>query len=279
MNALPEAPEVALSNGSLGATMPLGHPDGELVVLDRIRHAVLSGREASSPPVSVVIADCQALVRAGVRALLERHEHLAVVGEAADGEEALAVVRRIDPDVVLLDPDLPGVDFVEVTRRMLAESGVAVMLLTASDNDERIIAALRAGASGQVARDTEPTELARAVGLLAQGEALLSPTVARRLIAEIASRPEPSAPSSELLEELTAREREVVALVALGLTNDEIAERLVVSRATAKTHVSRAMVKLDAQDRAKLVVFAYETGLVAPRTDAHAHAPAPSLAA
>jgi DNA-binding NarL/FixJ family response regulator len=271
MNAVRERPEVARST-------PTGQPGGELVVLDRIRHAGLNGRNATSPAVSVVIADGQALVRAGVRVLLERHEQIAVVGEAADGDEAVALVRRIHPNVVLLDADLPGLDCVEVTRRMLAESGAAVMLLTASDNDERIIAALRAGASGQVPRDTDPTALARAVGLLAQGEALLSPTIARRLITELASRPEPSAPSSELVDELTAREREVVGLVALGLTNDEIANRLVVTRATAKTHVSRAMVKLHAHDRAKLVVFAYEAGLAVPRTDPPAHAPAPALA-
>jgi DNA-binding NarL/FixJ family response regulator len=271
MNAVRERPEVARST-------PTGQPGGELVVLDRIRHAGLNGRNATSPAVSVVIADGQALVRAGVRVLLERHEQIAVVGEAADGDEAVALVRRIHPNVVLLDADLPGLDCVEVTRRMLAESGAAVMLLTASDSDERIIAALRAGASGQVPRDTDPTALARAVGLLAQGEALLSPTIARRLITELASRPEPSAPSSELVDELTAREREVVGLVALGLTNDEIANRLVVTRATAKTHVSRAMVKLHAHDRAKLVVFAYEAGLAVPRTDPRTHARTPSLA-
>jgi DNA-binding NarL/FixJ family response regulator len=279
MNALRAHPEVARRNGGVEATMPTGHADGEIAVIDRIRRAGLSGPEASSPVVSVAIADGQELVRAGVRVLLERHEQIAVVGEAADGEEAVALVRRIHPNVVLLDVDLPGLDCVEVTRRMLAHSGVAVMLLTATDGDERIMAALRAGASGQVPRDTDPTALVRAVGLLAQGEALLSPPVARRLIAELASRPEPSAPSSKLVEELTAREREVVALVALGLTNDEIAERLVVSRATAKTHVSRAMVKIHAHDRAKLVVFAYEAGLVVPRTDPPAHAAAPPLAA
>jgi DNA-binding NarL/FixJ family response regulator len=271
MNTMREQSDVALS-------LPTGHAEGELVVLDHIRRVGLNGRKATSPAVSVMIADGHALVRAGVRVLLERHEQIAVVGEAAGGEEAVALVRRLQPRVVLLDADLPGLDCVEVTRRMLAESDVAVMLLTASDSDERIMAALRAGASGQMPRDTDPSMLVRAVGLLARGEAVLSPTVARRLIAELASRPEPSAPSSELVEELTTREREVVALVALGLTNDEIAERLVVSRATAKTHVSRAMVKLHAHDRAKLVVFAYEAGLVVPRTDARPHAQATSLA-
>jgi DNA-binding NarL/FixJ family response regulator len=271
MNPVREHPQVARN-------MQNGHPGGELVVLDRIGSAGLNGRNATWPAVSVVIADGQALVRAGVRVLLERHEQIAVVGEAADGDEAVALVRSIHPNVVLLDADLPGLDCVEVTRRMLADSAVAVMLMTASDSDERIIAALRAGASGQMPRDIDPTALVRAVGLVARGEARLSATVARRLIAELASRPEPSAPSSELVEELTAREREVVGLVALGLTNAEIAERLVVTRATAKTHVSRAMVKLHAHDRAKLVVFAYEAGLAMPRIDPRTHARTPSLA-
>ena len=141
------------------------------------------------------------------------------------------------------------------------------MLMTVSEGDERIFAALRAGASGLLLKDSEPAELVRAVEALARGEALLSPSLTRRLIAELASRPEPACPSSELLDELTAREREVVALVGLGLSNNEIAERLVVSPATAKSHVSRAMVKLDAGSRAQLVVFAYETGLVVPHDD------------
>jgi DNA-binding NarL/FixJ family response regulator len=182
----------------------------------------------------------------------------------------VALARRLRPDVVLLDANLPGLDCVEATRRLLAEPGGAVMLLTGSASDERILDALRVGASGLLLKDTEPTELVRAVEMLARGEALLSSAVTRRLIAELASRPEPELPDSDLLDELTAREREVVALVALGLTNEEIGERLVVSRATAKTHVSRAMVKLHARDRAQLVVFAYESGLALARnTSAH----------
>ena len=219
--------------------------------------------------IRVVIADGQALVRAGFRVLLEGDARITVVGEAATGEEAVALARRLRPDVVLIDAMLPGVDCIEATRLLAAESA-HVMLLTASEGDERIFAALRAGASGVLLKDTEPAELARAVDALAHGEALLSPSLARTAdrrarLAATARVPEP-----ELLDELTAREREVVALVALGLSNDGIAERLVVSRATAKTHVSRAMVKLDARDRAKLVVFGYEAGLVVPRAGAPA---------
>jgi DNA-binding NarL/FixJ family response regulator len=243
-------------------------PVGRLVVLDRARLPHPSGPVAASPPVRVLIADGQGLVRAGFRALLEDDERISVVGEAATGDEAVALARQIRPDVVMIDARLPGLDSVEATSRMFAESGVAVMLLTASEADERIFDALRAGASGLLLKDTEPAELVRAVEALARGEALLSPSLTRRLIAELASRPEPASPSPELLDELTAREREVVALVGHGLGNDDIAERLVVSPATAKTHVSRAMVKLHAHDRAKLVVFAYEAGLVAPRVEA-----------
>jgi DNA-binding NarL/FixJ family response regulator len=241
---------------------------GRLVVLDQIARVRPFGRAGASSAVRVLIADAHALVRAGLRALLEGDGRISVVSEAATGEEAVTLARRVRPDVVLMDAGLPGLDAVEATGRMFAESGVAVMLLTASEHDERIFAALRAGATGLMLKDTEPTELVRAVELLARGEALLAPSLTRRLIDELASRPDPRLPSSELLEELTAREREVVALVALGLTNAEIAERLVISPATAKTHVSRAMVKLHARDRAQLVVLAYETGLVLPRARA-----------
>ena len=230
-----------------------------LVLLDAFRRDRASG--ASQTSIRVVVADGHALVRAGFRALLERRSAIEVVGEAADGDEAVALASRLRPDVVLIDGSLPGLDCVEVTRRTLAETGAAVMLLTGSDADEQIFDALRAGASGLMLKNTEPTELLRAVELLASGEALLSPAIARRLIAELAARPEPQVPESDLLDELTAREREVMALVALGLSNDEIATRLVVTPATAKTHVSRAMVKLRARNRAQLVVFAYEAGL------------------
>jgi DNA-binding NarL/FixJ family response regulator len=244
--------------------------EGRLYVLDPERRVRLSGRKAATPSVRVVIADGQALVRAGFRFLLENTERIAVVGEASDGEQAVALASRLRPDVVLMDANLPGLDCVEATRQVLAEPGRAVMLLTGSEGDERIFDALRAGASGLLLKDTEPTELVRAVELVARGEASLSPPLTRRLIAALASRPDPQLPKSHLIDDLTAREREVVGLVALGLTNEEIGEQLVVTRATAKTHVSRAMVKLHARDRAQLVVFAYETGLALPRAGAAA---------
>jgi DNA-binding NarL/FixJ family response regulator len=211
--------------------------------------------------VRVVIAEAHALVRAGYRLLLECHQGIDVVGDAAHGLAAIELVRRRDPDVVLLDADLPGIECVDAVRLMLSGTDAAVVLLVDSESDERIFAALRAGASGVLVKDAAPGELTHTVVLLARGEALLSPAVARRLIAELASRPQPQCPDSDLLEELTPRERQVVSLVARGLTNDEIAEQLVVTPATAKTHVSRAMLKLGARDRAQLVVFAYETGL------------------
>lgn len=210
----------------------------------------------------VILSEGEALVRAGLRALLEEDGTITVVGEAATGEEALDLAGQLKPDVVLLDAGLPGLDSVETTRRLLADSGVPVMLLANSEADEHTFAALRAGASGVLLKDTEPSELVRAVAVLARGDALLSPSFTRRLIADFASRPEPIQPNDERVAVLTAREREVVALVAMGLSNGEIAEELVLSPATARTHVSRAMVKLGARDRSQLVVFAYNSGLV-----------------
>jgi DNA-binding NarL/FixJ family response regulator len=210
----------------------------------------------------VILSEGEALVRAGLRALLEEDGTVTVVGEAATGEEALDLAGQLKPDVVLLDAGLPGLDSVETTRRLLADTGVPVMLLANSEADEHTFAALRAGASGVVLKDTEPSELVRAVAVLARGDALLSPSFTRRLIADFASRPEPSQPNDERVAVLTAREREVVGLVAMGLSNGEIAEELVLSPATARTHVSRAMVKLGARDRSQLVVFAYNNGLV-----------------
>jgi DNA-binding NarL/FixJ family response regulator len=210
----------------------------------------------------VILSEGEALVRAGLRALLEEDGTVTVVGEAATGEEVLDLAGRLKPDVVLLDASLPGLDSVETTRRLLADSGVPVMLLATSEADDHTFAALRAGASGVLLKDTEPSELVRAVAVLARGDALLSPSFTRRLIADFASRPEPIQPNDERVAVLTAREREVVGLVAMGLSNGEIAEELVLSPATARTHVSRAMVKLGARDRSQLVVFAYNNGLV-----------------
>jgi signal transduction histidine kinase len=185
----------------------------------------------------VLIADGQAVVRAGLKVLLEADRRVTVVGEAATAEEAVALARRIQPDVVLIDARLPGLDSVEATGRICGEAGVAVMLLTADEEDERVFAALRAGARGLLRTDTEPAELLTAVEALARGQARLSPSLTGRLIAELVSRPEPACPSRELLDRLTARVREVVTLMGQGLGNDEIAERLIVTPATAKTQV------------------------------------------
>ena len=217
--------------------------------------------------IDVLIADDQALVRAGFRLLLETEEDIRVVAEAPDGRQALALARRHRPGVVLMDIRMPGLDGLAATREIVAApdlAGVKVLILTTFETDEYVFEALRAGASGFVVKDTEPADLVGAVRVVAAGDALLSPRVTRRLIAEFAARPEPQRATPAVLDELTDREREVMALVAKGLSNREIAERLVVSPATAKTHVGRAMMKLHAHDRAQLVVLAYETGLVLP---------------
>jgi DNA-binding NarL/FixJ family response regulator len=216
--------------------------------------------------ITVGLADDQALVRRGFRALLDAEPDLSVVGEAADGEEAVRLAVTDRPDVLLMDIRMPGVDGLTATRRIVEDersAGVRVVILTTFDLDEYVFEAIRAGANGFLVKDTEPEELVRAVRAVVAGDALLSPRITRRLIEEFASRAKepPALPGLDLL---TDREREVVALVGEGLTNDEIAERLVVSAATAKTHVSRAMVKLGARDRAQVVVFAYESGLVRP---------------
>jgi len=216
--------------------------------------------------IRVVLADDQALVRAGFRALLDAQGDIEVVGEAGNGGEAVRLATQLAPDVVLMDIRMPGVDGLSATRRIAADdrsAGVRVVILTTFGLDEYIFEAIRAGASGFLVKDTEPGELVQAVRVVAGGEALLSPSVTKQLIAEFAARAkEPRTPDS--LEQLTDREREVVALVAEGLSNEEIAGRLFVSPATAKTHVSRAMGKLGARDRAQLVVIAYESGLVRP---------------
>jgi DNA-binding NarL/FixJ family response regulator len=216
--------------------------------------------------IRVVLADDQALLRAGLRALIEAEDDLAVVGEAANGREAVSVVRATRPDVVLMDIRMPDVDGLEATRAIAADAELAstrVIILTTFDLDEYVFEAIRIGASGFLVKDTEPVELLQGIRAVARGDALLSPGVTRQLIGEFASRSRVTRPP-ELLAPLTEREREVVALVGAGLSNDEIAARLVVSPATAKTHVSRAMLKLRARDRAQLVVMAYETGLVRP---------------
>jgi len=220
----------------------------------------------TAPVITVVLADDQALVRAGFRALLGSAPDLEVVGEAEDGEAALRVCRDTHPDVVLMDIRMPGRDGLAATRDIVADprlAGTRVIVLTTFAEDAYIFDALRAGASGFLVKDTEPAELLHAVRVVHGGEALLSPGVTRRLVEEFAARSRPAAPDHRL-DVLTEREREVLALVAGGLSNDEIARTLVVSPATAKTHVSRAMVKLGVRDRAQLVVLGYETGLVRP---------------
>ncbi|MEV2277504.1 response regulator transcription factor [Nocardiopsis sp. NPDC049922] len=218
--------------------------------------------------IRVLLADDQALVRAGFRALLDSTPDIRVVAEAGDGAEAVRLAREETPDVVLMDIRMPGVDGLAAAGRILSDRSLErtrVVILTTFDLDEYIFEALRAGASGFLVKDTEPADLLQAVRVVHGGEALLSPGVTRRLIADYARRPRSAPQPSTRLNGLTEREREVVALVGEGLSNEEIAARLVVSPATAKTHVSRAMVKLGARDRAQLVVIAYETALVAPR--------------
>jgi DNA-binding NarL/FixJ family response regulator len=210
----------------------------------------------------VVIACGQSLLRAGYRALLEAAPHVAVAAGADSGREAVEVAGELRPDAVLVDVEISRYGCVETTKRLRSGPGVPVLLLGARDDDERIFEALCAGAAGALSKDTAPEELVRAIEVATRGGGVLSPGVTRRLIAAVVSQPEPARPADELLAGLTAREREVVRLVALGLTNDEIAGQLVLSSATARTHVSRAMVKLHARDRAQLVVFAYESGLL-----------------
>ena len=216
--------------------------------------------------IKVVLADDQALVRAGFKALLDAEDGIDVVAEAADGSAAIDLARRHRPDVILMDIRMPGVDGLTATREIARDArleDVRIVILTTFDLDEYVFEALRGGASGFLVKNTEPAELIQAVRAVASGDALLSPSVTRRLISEFALKSKMPEGSAQL-ERLTDREREVMTLVAEGLSNDEIAERLVVSPATAKTHVSRAMIKLGARDRAQLVVIAYESGLVRP---------------
>ncbi|MEV5830178.1 response regulator transcription factor [Spirillospora sp. NPDC052242] len=216
--------------------------------------------------IRVLLVDDQALIRGGFRALLEIEDDIEVVAEAANGEQGVALAREHRPDVALVDVQMPVMDGIEATRLIAADErldGVHVVILTNYGLDEYVFNALRAGACGFMVKDTEPADLLQGVRVAARGDALLSPAITRRLIGEyVARRPEPA---PETLDVLTNREREVTALVARGLSNDEIAAHMVISPTTAKTHVSRAMTKLGARDRAQLVVFAYESGLVTPR--------------
>jgi DNA-binding NarL/FixJ family response regulator len=217
--------------------------------------------------IRVLLVDDQALVRAGFRALLDAQRDIEVVGEAAGGEQAVRMAVERRPDVVLMDIRMPGVDGLTATRQIAADDRLAevrVIILTTFDLDEYVFEALTVGASGFLVKDTEPVDLINAVRVVAAGEALLSPSVTRRLIERFASSVRQPPKMPHRMDTLTEREREVMALVGTGLSNDEIAERLVVSPATAKTHVSRAMIKLGARDRAQLVVLAYESGLVRP---------------
>ncbi|MCL5735034.1 MAG: response regulator transcription factor [Actinobacteria bacterium] len=217
--------------------------------------------------VRVLIADDQPLVRAGLRMLLSTVEDIEVVGEATDGESAVRLARELTADVVLMDIRMPGIDGLEATRRISSDedlAGVRVVILTTFEVDDYVFEALRTGASGFLLKDAEPEELIRAVRVAATGDALLSPSVTRRLIEDYARRPRPKRISSTDLQVLTEREREVMSLVARGLSNDEIAGRLFLSPLTAKTHVSRILAKLGARDRGQLVMLAYESGLVQP---------------
>jgi DNA-binding NarL/FixJ family response regulator len=218
---------------------------------------------------SIVLADDQELMRMGFRMVLSSQPDLAVAGEASDGAEAIAAVARHEPDVLLMDVRMPEMDGVEATRRIVASgSATRIIILTTFDLDEYVYAALRAGASGFLLKDAQPAELLSAIRAVAAGDAVLAPQITRRLLSTYAHRL-PAAPAQDggrdaRLAQLTAREREVLTLVAGGLSNAEIAERLVLSEATVKTHVGRVLAKLELRDRVQIVVFAYETGLVTP---------------
>jgi DNA-binding NarL/FixJ family response regulator len=218
---------------------------------------------------TVLIADDQALVRVGLRKILEAEPDLDVEGEAADGEEAIGEARRLRPDVVLMDIRMPVLDGIEATRRIVqAQPGTRVLILTTFGLDTYVYEALRAGASGFMLKDAPPEEIAAAVRIVASGEALLAPAVTRAVVEEFARRPAPKEPAAlpAVLSELTPREREVLDLLARGLSNPEICAQLVITEATAKTHVARILQKLGLRDRIQVVIYAYETGLIAPGT-------------
>jgi DNA-binding NarL/FixJ family response regulator len=217
--------------------------------------------------IRVLIADDQAAVRGGFAALIRAEEEMSVVGEASDGRAAVDLARRTFPHVVLMDVRMPRLDGLEATRLICSDPTLAaarVLILTTFDLDDYVYGALRAGASGFLLKDAGPTELLHAIRTIAAGDALLAPSITRRLVDEFARRPDPGAPPSAELARLTDREREILRLVAAGLSNANIAARLVISPLTAKTHVARVLSKLDCHDRAQLVVLAYETGFVTP---------------
>jgi DNA-binding NarL/FixJ family response regulator len=218
-------------------------------------------------PITVLVADDQALLRGSLRVLVDTEPGFSVVGEAATGAEAVDLATRHHPDVVLMDIRMPDVDGIEATRRICAApetAGVRVLVLTTFDLDAYVHAALRAGASGFLLKDTPPAQLLAGIGVVAAGDALLAPSVTRRLIAEFSTRPSPGRPLPRALDGVTAREREVLTLIARGLSNTEIADHLRLSPATVKTHVGHLLDKLHARDRAQLVIVAYETGLITP---------------
>jgi DNA-binding NarL/FixJ family response regulator len=215
----------------------------------------------------VLVVDDQALVRGGFRMILDAREDMEVVGEAADGAEAVELVARTEPDVVLMDVRMPAMDGIEATERIVASGGQArIIILTTHDLDEYVLAALRAGASGFLLKDVRPTELVESIRVVADGDALLAPSVTRRLLDRFVAVLDEPPPAQDLLAELTEREVEVLRLVALALSNAEIAGRLVLTEATVKTHVSSILRKLDLRDRVQAVVFAYDVGLVRPRS-------------
>ena len=232
-----------------------------------------------APAIRVLISHPETLVRASLRALLEQNADISVTGEAADGQQAVELARTRRPDVVLIDIRLSGLNPLEATRQILAEApagGTRILVIGPKECEEQLLGVLRAGAGGLLAGDTDPGELVRGVRVLARGEAVLSPGATRRLIEEFEAGPDPQRRTPAELEELTAREREVLTLVALGLGNDAIAGRLVVTHATVRTHITRTMCKLRAHDRAKLVAIAYESGLVQPRRARAAAATVPA---